>query len=85
MNSYSPNYLNHYLQLSIMALLPIGFIVCLVGWLGFHYGLVLGFFQDKVSQYNPDCPGTCSLDQAGLELRSACLCRSGIEGMHHHA
>ena len=26
------------------------------------------FFGDRVSLYNPGCPGTCSVDQAGLEL-----------------
>ena len=26
-------------------------------------------FQDKISLCSPDCPGTCSVDQAGLELR----------------
>ena len=29
------------------------------------------------------CPETCSVDQAGLELREIHLSRSGIEGMHH--
>jgi hypothetical protein len=27
------------------------------------------FFQDEFSQYGPGCPGTCFVDQAGLELR----------------
>jgi hypothetical protein len=27
-------------------------------------------FQDRVSLYNPDCPGTYFVDQAGLELRN---------------
>jgi hypothetical protein len=26
-------------------------------------------FGDRVSLYSPDCPGTCSVDRAGLELR----------------
>jgi hypothetical protein len=26
------------------------------------------FFQDRVSLYSPVCPGTHSVDQAGLEL-----------------
>ena len=30
---------------------------------------VLFCFQDRVSLYNFGCPGTCSADQAGLELR----------------
>jgi hypothetical protein len=28
------------------------------------------FFQDRVSLCSPGCPGTHSIDQAGLELRS---------------
>jgi hypothetical protein len=28
------------------------------------------FFQDRVSLYSPGCPGTHSVDQAGLELRN---------------
>jgi hypothetical protein len=27
-------------------------------------------FQDRVSLYSPGCPGTHSVDQAGLELRN---------------
>jgi hypothetical protein len=27
-------------------------------------------FQDRVSLYSPDCPGTHSVDQVGLELRN---------------
>jgi hypothetical protein len=29
------------------------------------------FFQDKVSLCSPGCPGTHSVDQAGLELRNS--------------
>jgi hypothetical protein len=32
------------------------------------------FFRDRVSLCSPGCPGTHSVDQAGLELRSASLC-----------
>jgi hypothetical protein len=28
------------------------------------------FFRDRVSLYSPACPGTHSVDQAGLELRN---------------
>jgi hypothetical protein len=28
------------------------------------------FFQDKVSLYSPGCPGTHSVNQAGLKLRN---------------
>ncbi|GAB1296499.1 Eukaryotic translation initiation factor 4E type 1B [Apodemus speciosus] len=35
-----------------------------------------------VSLYSPGCPGTHSVDHAGLELKSACLClpSAGIKG-----
>jgi hypothetical protein len=32
--------------------------------------LLLLFFQDRVSLDSPGCPGTHSIDQAGLELRN---------------
>jgi hypothetical protein len=31
---------------------------------------VFGFFRDSVSLCSPGCPGTHSVDQAGLELRN---------------
>jgi hypothetical protein len=31
---------------------------------------LLLFFRDRVSLYSPGCPGTHSVDQAGLELRN---------------
>jgi hypothetical protein len=45
------------------------------------------FFQDRVSLCSPGCPGTHSVDQAGLKLkRSTCLClpSSVIKGVRHH-
>jgi hypothetical protein len=44
-------------------------------------------FQDRVSLHSPGCPGTHSVDQAGLELRDPLASASqvaGIKGMHHH-
>jgi hypothetical protein len=35
--------------------------------------LVLVGFETGVSLYSPGCPGTHSVDQAGLELRDLCL------------
>jgi hypothetical protein len=35
----------------------------------FCFGLVC-FFQDRVSLYSPECPGTHFVDQAVLELRN---------------
>ena len=40
------------------------------------------FLQDRVSLCSPDCPGTHSVDQAGLEL---CLLNALIKGVRHHA
>jgi hypothetical protein len=35
------------------------------------FGLVFCFiFRDRISLYSPGCPGTHSVDQAGLELRN---------------
>jgi hypothetical protein len=41
-------------------------LVCLVSWFCF----VFVFFRDRVSLCSPGCPGTHSVDQAGLELRN---------------
>jgi hypothetical protein len=39
------------------------------------------FFQDKVSLCSPDCPGTHSGDQAGLELRNSPASASQVLGL----
>jgi hypothetical protein len=53
--------------------------------------IALFFFfslRDRVSLCSPGCPGTHSVDQAGLELRnppaSVCLLSAGIKGMCYH-
>jgi hypothetical protein len=56
-------------------------------WL-FMKNLSTFFFSvlwDRVSLCSPGCPGTHSADQAGLELRSACLCLQSarIKGVRH--
>jgi hypothetical protein len=38
-------------------------------------------FQDRVSLYSPGCPGTHSVDQAGLELRNPPASASGVLGL----
>jgi hypothetical protein len=38
-------------------------------------------FQDRVSLYNPGCPGTHSVDQAGLELRNLPASASRVLGL----
>ncbi|EDL15003.1 mCG146182, partial [Mus musculus] len=54
------------------------------GFLGFFFllGLVFFVFRDKVSLYSPGCPGTHSVDQAGLELRNPPASASQV---CHHA
>jgi pyrrolidone-carboxylate peptidase len=39
------------------------------------------FFQDRVSLYSPGCPGTHSVDQAGLELRNPPASASQVLGL----
>ncbi|GAB1295160.1 Neuropeptide FF receptor 1 [Apodemus speciosus] len=49
--------------------------------------LVDNLITDTASLYSPGCPGTHSVDQAGLKLKkSTCLClpSAGIEGVCHH-
>jgi hypothetical protein len=38
------------------------------------------FFQDRVSLYSPGCPGTHSVDQAGLKLRNPPASASQVLG-----
>jgi hypothetical protein len=39
----------------------------------FFFSFFLFCFQDKLCLYSPGCPGTHSVDQAGLELRKVRL------------
>jgi hypothetical protein len=39
------------------------------------------FFQDRVSLSSPGCPGTHSVDQAGLELRNPPASASQVLGL----
>ena len=39
------------------------------------------FFLDRVSLYSPGCPGTHSVDQAGLELRNPPASASQVLGL----
>jgi hypothetical protein len=53
--------------------------------LGFFCLLVFAFcflcFQDRVSLYSSGCPGTHSIDQAGLELRNLPASASQVLGL----
>jgi hypothetical protein len=39
------------------------------------------FFRDRVSLCSPGCPGTYSVDQAGLELRNSPASASQVLGL----
>jgi hypothetical protein len=39
------------------------------------------FFRDRVSLYSPGCPGTHSVDQAGLKLRNLPASASPVLGL----
>jgi hypothetical protein len=43
--------------------------------------LFVCFFQDRVSLCSPGCPGTHSVDQAGLELRNLPTSASQVLGL----
>jgi hypothetical protein len=65
--------LNRYL-----AHICLGFFVCYLFCLGF---LEVVVFLDRVSLYSPDCPGTCSVDQAGFKLRHQPTSASQVLGL----
>jgi hypothetical protein len=52
-------------------------------WLSLFLLFFCFCFWDRVSLCSPGCPGTHFVDQAGLELKFACLClpSSGIKGV----
>jgi hypothetical protein len=51
-------------------------------FIGFFFVLFFVFvFQDRVSLYSPGCPGTCFVDQAGLELRNLPASASRVLGL----
>jgi hypothetical protein len=50
----------------------VGFLFCFVLFL---------FFQDRVSLYNPGCPGTHFVDQAGLKPRNPPVSASQVLGL----
>jgi hypothetical protein len=50
--------------------------VCLFGVV-----VLFCFFRDRASLYSPGCPGTHSVDQAGLELRNSPASASQVLGL----
>jgi hypothetical protein len=51
----------------------------LVFWFMFCFGFLV--FRDRVSLCSPGCPGTHSVDQAGLELRNLPASASQVLGL----
>lgn len=52
----------------------------------FFQTVCLFVFQDWVSLHSPDSPGTCSVDQAGFELRSPCTSAyAEIKAVNHYS
>jgi hypothetical protein len=45
------------------------------------FGFLFLFFRDRVSLYSSGCPGTQSVDQAGLELRNPFASASRVLGL----
>jgi hypothetical protein len=43
--------------------------------------LLFWFFRDRVSLYSPGCPGTHSVDQAGLKIRNQPASASQVLGL----
>jgi hypothetical protein len=46
-----------------------------------HITFFFFFFENRVSLYSPDCPGTHFVDQAGLELRNPPASASQVLGL----
>jgi hypothetical protein len=59
---------------SFIFLLSTLFLLCFL-----FFGFLV--FQDRVSLYSPGCPGTHSVDQAGLELRNPPASASRVLGL----
>jgi hypothetical protein len=52
----------------------------------FFFGFLFCFvFRDRVSLCSPGCPGTHSVDQAGLELRNRPASASQVLGLQAYA
>jgi hypothetical protein len=75
------NYLGkHYTVIPSVITLYIEPSKCFCLFVFFVFCLFL-FFWDRVSLYNPGCPGTHSVDQAGLKLRNPSVSASQVLGL----
>ena len=66
---------------SCMFVLFFVFVCLFVCFLICVYGLIFGFFRDRNSLYAPGCPGTHSVDHAGLVLRNLPTSASQVLGL----
>jgi hypothetical protein len=62
-----------------LATFSIFFLFCFVLFCCFFVCLFV--FRERVSLYSPGCPGTHSVDQAGLELRNSPASASQVLGL----
>jgi hypothetical protein len=65
-----------YLLLFFLSLLLFCFHFCFIFLFCFFF-----FFRDRVSLYSPGCPGSHSVDQAGLELKNLPASASQVLGL----
>jgi hypothetical protein len=68
-----------FIRQAILPALYCDFLFCFVLFLVF--GFWRQVFGDRVSLYSPGCPGTHSVDQAGLELRNLPASASQVLGL----
>ena len=70
--------------ISVLCVLCVCFVFCFCLFVCFLicvYGLIFGFFRDRNSLYAPGCPGTHSVDHAGLVLRNLPTSASQVLGL----
>jgi hypothetical protein len=74
--------INHWANFPVLAFDCLGFVclfVCFSRSSCFWFWFLV--FRDRVSLYSPGCPGTHSVDQAGLELRNPPASVSWVLGL----
>jgi hypothetical protein len=89
LNSQPPCFLGLQTRVTVLSSVIISFLLffCFVVVVLFLFFVFCCFFETGFLCVVPGCPGTHSVDQAGLELKSVCLCLPsvGITGVCHHA
>ena len=74
-------YCSLWFTLSQLCLFVCLFVCFGLVWFGLVFCLFVLFFRDRVSLCSPGCPGTHSVDQAGLELRNQPASASQVLGL----